>query len=313
MVERISNQTLISRNLRYINENLNKMQKIQEQISSGKMIRVASDDPIGSTRSMSLTNDIKKTDQYKRNLTNGVSILENTSSVITQVEELLLEIKTIAENASSEVTSSAERTAFAFQVNQLLEEIVQVSNSKFQGKFIFGGAETLSGTHANSQVFNIQLSGSAIAGVIPNPRGIDGEIKRLAGDGKSIIINISGNDVFQPDGVGGTNDIFDTIIQLRENLLANDGDSIRTRINELDREFDQVVSQNTLAGAKLNRMTLVSDQLDDLKVVQKEHLSEVEDTDVAEAILRMQTQEVTFQAALQVSSRILNQSLLDYI
>ncbi len=313
MLNRITNSMLITRSLRYINDNASRMHKTQQQISSGKMINIASDDPIGATQSMSLTSGIKKIDQYRKNIEDGISSMENTSSILTQIEEILLQIKSVASTASSEVTTSAERSAFAFQVDQMLQELVQLANSKFQGKFVLGGTETLSGTRPNSAPFNIQMSGTKIASVIQNPDGLDGEIKRLVGEGKSITININGDDVFQPNGLQSQNDIFDTIIKLRENLFANDGDSIRTRVNDIDIEFNQVVSQNTLAGAKINRLALVNNQLDDLKLIQRDHLSSVQDTDIAEAILRLKTQEVTFNATLATSSRILSSSLLDYI
>lgn len=313
MLDRITNSTLISRSLNYLNANLNTMQKTQQQISSGKRISIASDNPINATRSMGLKNDIKKTEQYSRNITNGISSLENTSSVLTQVEDILLEIKSIAQSAAAEVTTSAERTAFAFEVDQLLEELLLISNSKFNGKFVFGGSETLSGTRANSAPFNAVMSGSSIAGVIQNPDGISGTIKTLAGDGKTVIMNINGDDVFQPNGEGNQLDLFQTVIDLRENLRANDTDSIQAQIKSLDQEFDQVVSQNTLAGAKINRLDLMSEQLDELKIIQTEHLSELEDTDFAEALMNLQSQTIAFQATLQASSRILNQSLLDYL
>ncbi len=313
MLDRITNTMKVNRTLSYLANNMNSMQKTQEQISSGKMIRVASDDPIGAIQSMNLSNSIKKVEQYSKNIDNGISFLEHTSSVLTQIEDVLVEIKTIAENAASDVTTSAERSAFAFQVDQMLEELIQAANSKYEGKFIFGGTETLSGTAANSAPFNIVMSGSSIASVIQNPKGIDGEIKRLVGDGKYVTINIAGDDVFQPNGEGGINDIFQTIIDLRENLRANDSDQIEQRISELDEEYDSLVGQNTLAGSKVVRMELISDQLEDLKVIHKEHLSTIEDTDLAEAIMRLQTQEVTLQATLDASSRILQQSLLDYI
>ena len=313
MVDRITNFMMVNRNLNYINSNMNAMQKTQQQISSGKMIHSPSDDPIGTINSMSTRNEIRKVEQYQDNINNAIGFLEHTSSVLTEVEDILLQIKEIAENAASEVTTSAERTAFAFQVDQLLEELIQSANSKFGGKFIFGGTETLSGTQANSAPFNAQMSGSKIAQVIQNPDGINGQIQTIVGDGKSIVINMTGDSIFQPNGTAATEDVFQTVIELRENLLANDGNSIREKITELNNEYDGIVGQNTLAGAKVDRMQLISDQLDDLYVIEKEFLSQIEDTDVAEAILQLSTQEVALQATLQTSSKILQNSLLDYI
>ncbi|MCB1196358.1 hypothetical protein KDK77_09255, partial [bacterium] len=99
----------------------------------------------------------------------------------------------------------------------------------------------------------------------------------------------------------------------REMLLANNTSGYDQIIRELDSEFNQVVSQNTIVGSKINRLQLVADQLDDLEIIQKEQRSQIEDTDIAEAILELRTQETTLQAALETSGRILSLSLLDYI
>ncbi|GEM_PF-560123 len=313
MLDRITNPMLVNRNLQYINDNTTKLQKIQEQIASGKLIRIASDDPIGTTKSMYLQAELKKIAQYDKNLDDGIGYMQQTSSILSQVENILLEVKDIAESSSTEITTSAENKALSFQVNQLLEELIQFSNTKFEGKFIFGGTETLSGAKANPLPFNIQVSGSKIASIISNPAGITGVMNRIVGDGKTISVNLSGKDVFQPDGSGLPTDIFNTLIKLRENLDANDTASIRLRVGELDKQLTQVTSQNTLVGAKVNRMELIQDQLSELKLVQKEHLSSIEDTDVAEAILNLSTQQIAFQASLQTSAKILQQSLLNYI
>lgn len=313
MVDRISNIMLTNRYLWNMNNSLNALQKINEQVASGKTINSASDNPAGSAQVMTLQNDIKKVEQYQKNMEYGISFLENTSSVISKVEDILSEIRNIAESASSDVVTSAERMAYAFDVDQLLEELIMAANSKFGGRFIFGGVETMSGSRANSAPFNIVTSGNSISQVIPNPDGINGTIKNVVGDGKSVIINIAGDDVFQPNGSEGAGDLFATVIDLRENLRGNDGASIRERIPELESVYSQVLNQNTIAGAKITQMEGISTDLDDLALVHKDTLSDVEDTDIAEALMQLNLQQVSLQAVMQVSSKILTQSLFDYL
>ena len=65
---RITNSMLVSNMIRNINSNLNRMEKIQNQMATGKTISRPSDDPVGMARVLKSTSDIMVSEQHKRNV-----------------------------------------------------------------------------------------------------------------------------------------------------------------------------------------------------------------------------------------------------
>ncbi|MCA8975833.1 MAG: flagellar hook-associated protein FlgL [Planctomycetes bacterium] len=114
----------------------------------------------------------------------------------------------------------------------------------------------------------------------------------------------------------GTFDAFTTLITLRDLLHnpANEaGEDIRDRIAqmlaEVDGAHDAVLDGLRELGFRSSSMDVLSNRVDGLRVSREESLSTVQDTDIAEAILELQRQDLSYQAALQVSSRVIQTSL----
>jgi flagellar hook-associated protein 3 FlgL len=115
---------------------------------------------------------------------------------------------------------------------------------------------------------------------------------------------------------GGTFDAFTTLITLRD-LLANDAglpdDTVRDRIaqmiGEVDGAHDAVLDGLRELGFRSSSMDMLKNRVEGLRVSRTESLSRVEDTDIADAILELQQQDISYQAALQISARVIQTSL----
>jgi flagellar hook-associated protein 3 FlgL len=118
----------------------------------------------------------------------------------------------------------------------------------------------------------------------------------------------------------GTFDAFTTLSTLR-NLLANDEglptqtvrDRIAQMLTEVDSAHDAVLDGLRELGFRSSSMEVLKNRVDGLRVSRTESLSLVQDTDIAEAILEMQRQELSYQAALQVGSRVIQTSLQSFL
>ena len=60
-------------------------------------------------------------------------------------------------------------------------------------------------------------------------------------------------------------------------------------------------------------MDVLSNRVEGLRASRTESLSLVQDTDIAEAILDLQRQDLSYQAALQVSSRVIQTTLASFL
>jgi flagellar hook-associated protein 3 FlgL len=118
----------------------------------------------------------------------------------------------------------------------------------------------------------------------------------------------------------GTFDAFTTLITLRD-LLRNEqglpGNVVRDRIAqmlvEVDGAHDSVLDGLRELGFRSSSMDVLQNRVEGLRVSRAESLSLVEDSDIAESILKLQQQDLAYQAALQVSARVVQLSLQGFL
>ena len=138
----------ISENIKFntIVDNMFKSQesynKLAEKIASLKEINRPSDDPIGMNRVLNLRESRASVEQYTKNIDGCESWLTITESKLSAAGDLLVKAREVAV-AQATATSSAEmRNAEAGTVQQLIDEMLTLANSKYEGKYLFSGAKT---------------------------------------------------------------------------------------------------------------------------------------------------------------------------
>lgn len=118
----------------------------------------------------------------------------------------------------------------------------------------------------------------------------------------------------------GTFDALTTLITMRD-LLRNDAgladDVVRDRIaqmmTEIETAHDAVLDGVRELGFRSSSMDAIGNRVEGLRVSRTESLSLVEDSDLAESILELQRQDMAYQAALQVSARVVQTSLQGFL
>jgi len=84
-------------------------------------------------------------------------------------------------------------------------------------------------------------------------------------------------------------------------------------LSKIDEHLNTVVVGNAEVGSKVNRLNLTISRLNDDRINFTDLLSKNEDVDMTKAVLDLQSQEIVYNASLQASSQIMQQSLLDFI
>lgn len=118
----------------------------------------------------------------------------------------------------------------------------------------------------------------------------------------------------------GTFDAFTTLATLRDLLRNENGlpdqivrDRIAEMLPEVSDAHDAVLDGLRELGFRASSMDVLKNRVEGLRVSRTESLSAVEDTDIAEAILEMQRQDMSYQAALQISARLMQTSLQGFL
>jgi len=108
--------------------------------------------------------------------------------------------------------------------------------------------------------------------------------------------------------------IFDQVIAFRNALLANDREKIGSmHLGKLDAAMKQIIHARGEVGAMTSRLDAVQKRLYTDQVNTTDILSKTQDVDLAEATTRLKMLEFVHKASLQVGSRIIPHTLLDFL
>lgn len=261
------------------------IQRSQEQAAGGKRITKASDDPHGAAISMQLRNQQAANTQYARNAdyaSNQLSTIDTTLQTIWnrlgQVRSNVIAVGTTTSDSSTE--------ALAQQVEQIRGELLGLYNTQFQGRTVFGGT---------SAVGAVDTAGTYV--------GDGNPVMVKVNDASSVRVDVDGSTI-------GADGFYDLLTRIAEGIRAG---SAAGELDELDSMLTSVTTANGAVGAVQNRVTTSKSALASQNADLTVSLAENEDVDYAEVLTKISSQQVAYQAALGVTARINQTSLLDFL
>ncbi len=292
---RITSNMLSDTALANLNLNMEKLDKLQNELTSGQRIIKPSDDPIGAAAAVEFKGTLSEIDQYIKNVDSGNSWLGATDSALSGIGDILQRARQLAVQGASDTLTNTDRQGMADEVEQLLESAIQTGNSTYSGQYLFAGFKTTTApfsTMGNPPAF-VTYAGDS------------GKIMRQIDNGASVDINVTGD--------GALSQVFTTLINLRDALTSGDSSTVSARIADLDNSIDAVASARSAVGARMNRLDIQKNNLQNLKVNVTDLLSKTEDTDLTQAISDFALQQNVYKAALAASAKSIQPSLMDYL
>jgi flagellar hook-associated protein 3 FlgL len=289
---RITQNMLGDSTVRNLNQIMSRMDELQDELTSGKVLRRPSDDPVAITRSLQCRADLAGIDQYLRNKDSAKSWLTAADGALDGVDSALTRAKELAVQGANSSYSAEDRKGMANEVTELIDEVVQLANTKYGDQYIFGGHQTLAPP--------MNVTGSTVT-----YDGDDGAIAREVAKSSSVTINLTGDDTFVP--------ALNSLVALRDALQTNDVSAVDAAGTPLDAALDVAVSRRATVGARINRVDQLADQLEGMKIDMKDLLSRTEDLDIAEASVDYASQEAVYNAALAASAKFIQPTLISYL
>lgn len=131
----------------------------------------------------------------------------------------------------------------------------------------------------------------------------------VAADGVEIDISITGQDVAGTEA----GDLFDIIGNAVEALRNNDDDALKDMLSDSDEAIKHVTNLTSKLGDNINRMDFMFEQYESMKISQESDVSELVDTNYAEAFSRLQRNQVAYESAMAAHSKMFKNVLLNYI
>jgi flagellar hook-associated protein 3 FlgL len=290
--------------------------RLQQQVSTGQRITSISEDPNSMRRVLDLRNEQGQLDQYKDNITTlreNANVVYSTVQGLKKLSDRASEIAVVADG----IKGSSGLSAYAKEVNQLIEEAVRLSNAKHRDVYIFSGTKgttpAYTETRTDGQIDAVSFDGNTLSSQV--------DIAPHA----SINANYSAegsHGILKTDAPG--TDFIANLIALRDNLTTAADDSSPdkttalsaikdTVIGNLDKSELNFIEHFSGIGASLSRLetseTITSQQISAIIPLVSNEI----DVDLADTLVRLNEIQNSYTAALQSGSIILGSSLLDYL
>ncbi len=299
---RITQRLMTDRVMLNLNRHTRNLLDVQEKLSTGRRINSPSDDPIGVRRAINTRTIIQKSEQYSANIKMMKPQMSETTSQIQTILDNVGRAYELTLQAANSVYSQTEQDNLAEEINQVLESVLERANHRTNDRYIFAGTKT------RTEPFEaIRNANGEIEQVVY--RGNSEYINLAVSDTSKVAINEPGDRILQ----SAEADVFQTLIDIRDNMRAMDVDELQERLGEIETIQEQMLRGLARVGAAQNRIFRSEDDTEDYILANQILLSDTLDADFAETIIDLNVRQNAYQAALNAAGRTLQPSLLDFV
>jgi flagellar hook-associated protein 3 FlgL len=140
---KISNKLFNEQQLRQFSQNMEKIQKVQDKISSGKNITISSDDPVGAVQLSGMKDALGKVDRFIENSNVALDRLSLMDSTMEAVNNVFIRAKELSVQAANDIYGVMDREAIALEFDEMRKELMTLANTQdSSGTFLFAGFKT---------------------------------------------------------------------------------------------------------------------------------------------------------------------------
>jgi len=296
---RITQKILFGNFMRDINRNRSELANVQSDLSSGKRVRVPSQGPTEFQRSRIIEENIRKEEQYQSNISGGLRQGRMAQEALDETVDRLINIKQIVTQGANGSADASVRTNMADEVAGIRDSLVFTLNQSYGDRYLFAGTNSAEEPFVND--------GGGPGGITNNSNDVPPQV--TVADGVKLDISITGSELRDTE----SGDLFEVIGNIEDALRNNDADALSGMIDTIDDSIEHVTTVTSRLGNNINRMDYVFEQYESTRISQKSDVSEMVDTDYANAFSELQRIQVAFDSAMAVHSTMFGNSLLDYL
>ena len=279
----------------------------QEQLSSGKRINRPSDNPGALPDVLQLESDLSRVNQVSQNLSNVTGAVNTAESALQSATTLLNQVTTLGEQGANSTTTAAQRSALAQQVQQSLAQMVSISQTTFDGQYVFGG------DNPTQAPYQLDLS---------NPNGVDqlnnspSTILIQDATGATFAVSQTAQYIFDdrnPDKSLAADNMFAAVNNLRIALANNDQAGITNALSSLQLAQNHLSASLEFYGGVQSQLTNATSVAQQIQLQYQTSLSQETATNIASAAVDLSQEQASLQAAIQAQGAVPKNTLFDLI
>jgi flagellar hook-associated protein 3 FlgL len=280
-----------------INRTSEDMAARQREVSSGRRIHAASDDPAAMATAMGERVEMSTLDQFTQTTDSVESRLMVVDSVYTDVINRLTNAQTGAAAGRSTILTQTQRDALAGEIRGAASAILTAVSTSYRGMYLFSGGQSLTPPYAAGPPVSAYQGDSAVQQV---------DIAR----GRSVQVTYDAGAIFQ--GAAPT-DVFQSLQALATAVQTGNMAGIDQGLAEVGAAFDRVSNAQIQVGLELARLPEDRARLGTQHQAADARRSSVEDANLAASISALTQADAAHRAALGALANAGRLSLMDYL
>lgn len=331
---RITTGMMSNRYIRNLNKSANEMNLLNEKVATGRKFFKGSEDPVSAIKAYKLRREYLTTEMYATNIKDVDSFLTAAETNLMEISNNMESVYTSYLKGINGTMSKEDREVIAKELENLQSSIVTSLNAKFSDRYVFGGTskEVLPFTVKDNKLYfkgydvntGLNEDGESIDfdELVKETINIDLGLG-MTFDGGNLnsdtVFDISMSGIkfmgYGKDADGMSNNLYNLIEDLKNELRSDTYsiESITPYIGKYEEQKKQVLVNVTDLGAKTNYINFLKERNEDNQFNLNKKLIEVELVDPAEAIVNFKTQEYSYNAALSMGNKILQNSFIDFM
>jgi flagellar hook-associated protein 3 FlgL len=300
--------------IRQLNNNQRTLVDLQKQLSTGRRVSLPEDDPIVVGRTIRRQSEKTMLAQYSTNNTLALGVVNSSQLHLDQLRKLS-DLALGIVNSTGASTSSVEIDGFKRQLDEVLNQALDMANAQQDGEYLFAGVDysgdpyTIDdgGTPADPSDDTIAYNGSPTDRSDPN---FD-EAETFIGKNSKLAARLN------PEHNEDIQYMLQNLLSLRNSydtgIAPFDAAVVRSIAANIEEADDRLVVAGTDLLTKQMRLSISAESDSSYYAQLDESIATEVEADMTDLAVRLKQTELSYQAALASSSRILNLSLLNYL
>lgn len=277
----------------YLSQNSSTLNDLYIKTSTGYEVTKASDDPASVSTMINARTAIAQDTRYVANAESVQDNLSTSETYIDSVLEIFDRAREIAVTAANDSLSGSDFATYADEVSQLQDALLDLANTRVDGKYIFAGYND------TTQPF----SGDPVTYA-----GTSDHIMLEVTAGTTMAKNVTGDELFTTPV-----DLFVVLDDLYDALTSGDAGTISDQLTPLDEAAEQVRTVQSSIGNSSARLDDIISMQENGILQLEEKLSSIQDADLTSVLSEIAKMELSLEATMQVTARVSSLNLFDYL
>ena len=270
-----------------------RLQESQMDAATLDRLRHPSDHPLDASEALRLDADLEAHEALSDRLVSVTNELATVDGTLGEAANLMVSAKELAVAMETETISTVERATAAQEVAALLDSLVTVANTHYNGIYLF------SGTAVDTEPFDD--TGTYLGSTSSRSAPLMGS--------DTMVISYTGDDIFREPSA----DSIQALQDLYTALVNDDTDAIELAMDEIDNAHSHLVSMRGIYGAAYSRAEELTYASEEASAALNGFIGILREMDMVEAFSQLSQAQILYESSATTLSSVLGTNIFQYI